>query len=439
MEAARRRGPQAPLATLCGCLLIVFIVLLPKGGFRFFGGIPLTWGYLLLAVISPFAFTVRLLGMPLRFPPRILAAVLLLVPMQALFLYAGFAYGIQSPQFTVSTFVGLFGLPWIYLLGFAPYFPMLDGERLARWFRNCVFYAAAYGILLFVLHPITGHFIEIPYVTVNAADVGQIETTKSIARGFFLKLISTYNNGNLYGVSTLLVLSIFMKLEKSRLRRMTVRLALLLTLARTVWAGLILYEVLSLAMPLLQQIRTFPVLHLGAARRRLIGTLVTIALVFSSVVFTSSRGYYLAFLFDRALGGRVAQISTAQSATFLPSRPLYGFQEILYASAAQYWGLTGLFAFTLIMVSPILFLIWDPSILQYPLRRAALKGLLIYIVLAASDGAFDYIPVMAFYWFVYTVMLCDWPGGLSRRMVRAKSPAPVVDNTGPLLGSPVPS
>jgi hypothetical protein len=48
-------------------------------------------------------------------------------------------------------------------------------------------------------------------------------------------------------------------------------------------------------------------------------------------------------------------------------------------------------------------------------------------VLAAGDGALDYIPVMAFYWFTYTVFLCDWPGRLSRLIVdreRARKPRP---------------
>ncbi len=426
MEAVRPRVPRAPLATACGCLLIVFLVLLPKGGIRFLAGIPLTWGYLLLAIFAPLALVVRLLAMPLRFPVRVMAAVLLLVPMQVLFVYAGVAYGVESMQFTVSTFVGLFGLPWIFLLAFAPYFPMLDADRLARWFRNCVFYAAIYGIFLFVLHPITGHFIEIPYVTINAADYGELETTKSIARGFFLKLISTYNNGNLYGVSTLIILPIFLRLEGSRFRRFTVRLALLLTLSRTVWVGLIFHEVLSLALQLGRQVRTFPVLYLGAAKRRFIGVMATLALVFVSVAFTGFSGHYAQFLFDASLGSRMGEVEVAQHPTFLPSRPLYGFQEVLYASAAEYWGFTGLIAFTLIMVSPVLFLFWDPRVLNSPMKRAALKGLLIYMVLAAGDGALDYIPVMAFYWFTYAVFLCDWPGGLPQYLrVRRRAPAPV--------------
>lgn len=422
MEAVRTRTRHAPLATIAGCLLIVFLVLLPKGGFRGPGGIPLTWGYLLLGVFGAVGLVVRVLALPLRFPPLVLGTLLILLPMFSLFLYAGYFYGIRSPQFTVSTFVGLFGLPAIFLLVFAPFFPLLDGVRLAHWFRACVFFAAVYGIFLFFLHPLTGHFIEIPYVTINAADYGDLETTKSIARGFFLKLISTYNNGNLYGVATLIILPMYFRLEPSRVRRLTLRAALLLTLSRTVWLGLILFELLPLGAVLLRQVRSFPVLHLGTARRRFVAVLITLALVFSSVAFTSFQGHALQFLLDPSLGGRSGEISQFRgNITLLPEYPLYGFNEVLYASAGSYWGLSGLFAFTLIMISPLLLLMWDPSVLQQPMRRAALKGLVIYIVLAAGDGALDYIPVMAFYWFTYTVFVCDWPGHLSTMMMRARA------------------
>jgi hypothetical protein len=44
------------------------------------------------------------------------------------------------------------------------------------------------------------------------------------------------------------------------------------------------------------------------------------------------------------------------------------------------------------------------------MRRAAFQGLVLYIVLAGMDGALNYIPVMAFYWFAYMVYLFGWPG-----------------------------
>ena len=136
----------------------------------------------------------------------------------------------------------------------------------------------------------------------------------------------------------------------------------------------------------------------------------------------------LQFLFDKTGGNRIGQFEAAGTAHLLPEQPLYGFGEVLYASAAQYWGWAGLVAFTLIMVSPVILLLWDQTALDSPLRRAALKGLMIYIVMAGIDGALDFIPVMAFYWFVYSVFLFGWPGRpvvAVRQILEFQTPPPM--------------
>lgn len=400
---------KSPLGMFGALLLVVFLVLFPKGGFRL-GPLPLTWGYLLLGIITPPAFLVRFLQMPLRYPRRVLLVVAMLIPFQMLSWYAGKFYGIANPPFAFSTFVGLAALPWIFLLVYGPFFPRLDGEQLARWFCSCVFWAAAWGIFLFFLHPVAHHFIEVPYLTVNASDYGELENTKNIARGVFFKLISTYNNGNLYGVATLLLLPLYDRLEPFSMRRLTVKFALFLTLSRTVWVGLILNELFSLGVQLASQVQTFPVLYLRAARKRLLAVGGIVGFILFSLLFITSQGGGRRFILDLTGGNRVDQIYAAQGTGLLPASGLYGFQEILYASAAQYWGIAGLYAFILIMASPLIILAGDTSVMRSPLRRAALKGLVIYIAMAGIDGALDFIPVMAFYWFVYAVFLYGWPG-----------------------------
>ncbi len=419
------------------CFLVVFLVLFPKGGFRLVG-IPLTWGYLMLLVLFPVGLTVRLLAAPLILPYRVAAAIFLLLPMQALCVYAAVFNGIAAVDFTISTVTGLFVLPWLFLLIFAPFYTAVDGDKLQRWFRTCVFLAAVWGIFLFVLHPLIGKFIEIPYLTVNASDYGHLEDSKSIARGFFYKLISTYNNGNIYGVATLLLFPLYARLESSRFRVGTVRVALLLTLARTVWVGILLNEVLSLVPPLFRQVRTFPILYLGEARRRFLAVAITAGLVFGSVFLISLQGSAAGFLFDRTLGNRTGEFASASHPTFFPEAGLAGFEEVLYASAARFWGITGLFAFCLIMFGPLLITVWTPEIWRHPLRRAALKGLLIYSVMATADGAFNFIPVMAFYWFIYAVFLYGWPGGVHPTPKRRKRSAlPQPSTLPPALRAPI--
>jgi len=61
------------------------------------------------------------------------------------------------------------------------------------------------------------------------------------------------------------------------------------------------------------------------------------------------------------------------------------------------------------MFSPLLLLLVDSSALKSPYRRAALKGLMLYSFMACIDGGFNYIPTMAFYWFVYMIYIFGWP------------------------------
>jgi len=394
-----------PLAMFNAWFLVVFLCLFPKGGIKL-GSLPLTWGYLYLALLTPPLALVRILVMPLRFPVRLLAVLGMMAPIQILCLYAADVYGILDRSFAVSTFAGLFFLPWIFLLVYPPFLIYIDGQRLAKYLRISIVAAAAWGILLFIVHPITGKFIEIPYLTVNAADYGELETTKHIARGLFLKLISTYNNGNLYGVCMLILLPIYTLLEPQKWRRAIVQIALFLTLSRSVWAGMIVNELFALVLLLLRQVDTFPRVFLGGATKRVAALATTVVLIFASLLFNARN---INFLFDTQLGGRASLFGIVSVATFLPSRGVSGFQEICYLSAADQFGWAGAAAFLLMMLSPLLLLVVDSSALRSPYRRAALKGLMLYSFLACIDGAFNFIPTMAFYWFVYMIYLFGWP------------------------------
>jgi len=411
-----------PLAMFCAWFLVVFLVLFPKGGVKL-GTLPLTWGYLFMALTAAPLLFIRLLALPLGIPRRVFIVVALLVPMQVLFIYAGYFYGASSLPFAVSTFTGLFPLPWMFLLLYPPFLRYIDGERLSFYLRWCVLLAALWGLFLFVWHPLTGHYVEIPYFTVNAEDYGELEHTKHIARGFFFKLISTYNNGNLYGVATLTMLPLYNVLETVRWRRMTVKLAILLTLSRTVWAGLVIVEALPLVVLFANQIKTFPHVYLRSAFRRILAVAVTVALVFVALTFNAVSS--LDFLFDASLGGRSQSLGGLFDAPWIPTQPLTGFLEILYTSVANNFGYVGLISFVLILVSPLLILFVDRTALDSPTRRAALKGLVLYIFLAGADGVFNYIPMMAFYWFIFMIYIYGWPGEQSvvaLRRFRLKPP-----------------
>ena len=401
MEGRRHR-----LLETISALLVIFLVLFPKGGVKLLGA-PLTWGYLVLAVTAVPALIYRMLFLPLRMSAMAMAAMGSVVPFELVFLYSYKANGFATLEYLISLLVNFFALPLLFLFVYPMYFPAINRERFVRLFCGCVFWAAAYGIFLFFWRPLTGHLIEVPLLTVNLADYGQIELTKHIARGAFLKLISTYNNGNVYGVATLLLLPLYSLLERSRVRRLTVRAALLLTLSRTVWAGLVVEQLLSLARPVLEMTLTFPRVNLRRAMKPILfvaGTTLAILVA----LFASS--YSLSFLFDPTLGGRLGEIASLGSSTWLPSLPLNGFAEVLFASALTNYGYVGLATLLLLFLFPVALVIARPALARDPVRNAAAKGLVLYVIVASSDGATNLIPVMAFYWFVYAVLVSGLPG-----------------------------
>ena len=387
-------------------LLVTFLVLFPKGGGRL-GSIPVTWGYLLLALSAPPLLLYRILFLPLRTNIWGAAALASTLPFQAIFIYSYFANGLLQLDFAVSTAVSFFVLPFLFLELYPQFYFQLDAERFRRHLCDCIFLTACFGIFLFFSRPITGHLIEIPFLTVNIADYGQIERTKHIARGGFLKLISTYNNGNVYGVAMMLLLPLYVVLEPRRWRHNLLRGALLLTLSRTVWAGLLAEQALAFASPLLATAKVFPRLVLEGTGRRLA---IIFGIIVCILLAMAMSAYQLSFLLDPTLGGRIGEITQTSGATLLPTQPLQSFAEVLFASALTNYGYVGLFTILLIFFFPFLLVAARPEILQDKVRRAAVKGLLLYVIVSLSDGATNLIPVMAFYWFVFSVLIYGLPG-----------------------------
>ena len=395
-----------PIAETVSSLLIFFLVLFPKGGLKL-GPVPVTWGYLLLAVIAPLLVCYGIVAMPWRVRPTALAAYASTVPFQVMFVYSYLANGIGLLSYAISVVVNFFFLPPLFLLVLPTFFAWLDAERFRRQLCSAIFWTAMFGIFLFLWWPFTGKLIEVPFLTVNFADYGTVAETKHIYRGPFLKLISTYNNGNVYGVAMLILLPLYSLLEPRRWRRNTLRVALFLTLARTVWAGLIVEQLLGLAQPFFLSLGSFPRLRLGGAGRRVLVISLVVLVIATFALSSPSR---IAYIYDPTLGGRTGELNLLRETTPLPTAPVTGFAEVLFASALINYGVVGAAAFSLMFALPVLMLVVRPQWLADPVRRMALKGLILYVIVSASDGATNLIPVMAFFWFTYSVYLFGMPG-----------------------------
>jgi hypothetical protein len=411
------------IPTLAGVItwfLLTFLVMLPKGGIKA-GTVPLTWGYAFLGLLFLPLALIRLTGYPLRTTPLTLAVFCSLLPFQFLLFYSAYINGSESVGITASLIAGLVFMPAIFLGIFPSFLRLIEFERFRRYFCFCILAAALWGIFLFFYHPIMGKYIEIPFLTVNLGDYGQLETTKNISRGSYLKLISTYNNGNLYGVATLILLPLYILLEPKAWKRNIVRVALVLTLSRTVWAGLILEQALSLTVKLPSVISGFPRIRPGGVLNRLVALGATMGLVLTGLIF---NGNGLGFIFDRNLGGRNPAAAFQSELTFFPAVQVTNFTELLYASSIHNYGIIGFFAVMLIFVTPVLIILWKPWLTHTPTRRAAAKGLILYAAVASLDSAIVLIPVMAFYFFAYMVLLHGMPGESHLERAAAESVGP---------------
>jgi hypothetical protein len=378
-------------------LLVAFLLVFPKGGIKL-GGVPLTWGYIVLGLAFAWLPLALLLGRsaPVRTVRLLVPA--LLVPFQLVVWWGLLANGTDGMGFAISLVVSFFFIPLMLVLVLGIHLDRIDLRFLFRLVRWGVFAVAVYGIFLFFYRLKTGTFIEVPFLTVNAGDVGGLED-KYIDRGGVFKLISTYNNGNIYGVSMLTLLPLYAWLERSVPRQLVVKFSLLLTLSRTVWVGLILFEVLH------------RVWVKRISPRAIAMLLASLLVVLGGLWYALDlMGWDAAHLFDRRLGGRVGQLAALEEATVLPHTRFRDILEIVYLGILHNFGIVGLAAYVLAMTGPLL--LYAARLLPFArteYKRSLAAGLAIYLVVSMSDGALLFIPVMVFFWFVASLLLSDNP------------------------------
>jgi hypothetical protein len=378
-------------------LLVTFLLFFPKGGVKL-AGVPLTWGYVALAAVSLSLPLALLLGRSWKISRQRLLLALALVPFQFVVWLSFLFNGVTGMGFTISMLVSFFFVPHVFLLVLGPPLDRLDLSHLFRLVRAGVLFVAAYGIFLFFFKLTTGSFVEIPLLTVNTGDLGELDD-KYIDRGGIFKLISTYNNGNIYGVCLLMLLPLYAWLERRTVPNLVVKFSLLLTLSRTVWLGLLAFELLHR-------------LYVRPLTVRALGLLAGSVLVVVGGVLTALRlmGLQTAFLFDRNLGGRIVQLQVLDEATILPGISFEHILEMVYLSILENFGLVGLATFLVAMSAPLLLFLFRAvphAATEY--KRSLAAGLMVYLFVALSDGALLFIPVMAFFWFVVTLLVSPNP------------------------------
>jgi len=214
--------------------------------------------------------------------------------------------------------------------------------------------------------------------------------TKHIDRGSVFKLISTYNNGNIYGICLLMIFPLYQFLEKRAARKWVVIASLILSLSRTVWVGLIFSEMIA---------------AIFLPKRNVFLKLTILCLAIASITYYF--GFDFTFLFDPSLGGRIEQMEVFDTLSFFPSKPFGGVSEIVYLGILANFGITGLITYLIAVIGPIF--IASSLKTMSNTHKAILCGLANFHFLSLSDGALLYIPTLVFYWFLSSLLLRENP------------------------------
>jgi hypothetical protein len=395
-------------------LLLMFLVAFPKGGVKL-GPVPITFGYILLGVVTLVCALANLGRAKYRaVGRRRMLSFWATVPLQGVSLLLAARLASYQADYTFAFIVGFVFLPWALLLLLAPQIHDLDFNHLQVWLRRCTTFIAVYGMFLFVYVIVMKKFFFVPYLTVNAGDASQFASglpDKDINRGGgIFKLISTYNNGNIYGVGVLMLLPLYDLAQRSRSWRLVVRASLLMTLSRTVWVGLVAYELIA-------------ALYLRKLRRvTLIYVLAFLAAAAGGVLYLlvfMHRG--LGFLFDPTLGGRTEELQ-GQHWLFVPASINFP-TEIVYANVFLAFGLLGLICFLVAMLSPVALAMTGPR-RNDPRVRAAVVGMAMLLICGTSDGPILLIPIMVFYWMLASLAVDDEPAIEGSRLTLADAVAP---------------
>ena len=363
-------------------LLVITLIVVPKAGIQL-GPAPISWGYMLLGLIGGLSFLAQLYTGQVSLN-RFLAWLATL-PFGALFIFSIAVNGYTDTGFAISALTGFVILPLIILLGFDRHIAANNIDTIIDWVAKAASFVAIAGIPLFGLFLLTGILPEIPFITsIGFQEISWQE--KSNDRGGVFKLMSTFANGNLFGIC-MLMLGPLVITRRSKMEGVLFRLALLLTLSRTIFIGLILQELyLLLSRP--KKI-TFPFWAAGAM----------LMLVFAAIGFLAILDNNLSFFFDSNLGGRASTLRNFEEAYFLSMEPFRVIPEIVYAGIVKFFGWGGLVLFLIALIGPIVI----GRILGEPFqgdRQALVAGLGIYLILCMSDGAMQLIPVMAYFWFI---------------------------------------
>lgn len=373
-------------------LFFIFFLVFPKGGVKI-QGLPLTWGLIYFSFFSFYALSLKNLKIyQLNFSLYLLFLPFLIVSSLTILFY-----GYEEAAYAISYLIHFYYILPVFLLIIPSFCDEKMIGKIGERLKSGVFFVALFGLLLFFYKWKTGNFFEIPFLTVNYHDYHELESTKCIDRGGVYKLISTYNNGNLYGICILMILPLYEHFENRRLKKMIVKTSLIFTLSRTIWLGLILSQFLSL-----NSLKTTKI-------KKAIDLLVK-TIFFIGTFFLLNEFFPLStdFIFDRFFGNRIGQFKVLDHWEWFPFQQFEEIFEIIYLGLLKSFGLVGLIVFCLAFFLAPLMVYFFRRIFQHEksaIKQKVAHGMMIYACVAAADGALLLMPVLIFYFFLLFISL----------------------------------
>jgi hypothetical protein len=327
------------------------------------------------------------------------------------------AYGYRSVGNVVSIVASTVVVPILSLLSIHLFLESLGMERFQRVLRVALFIVFTFGVIAFATYNLAGKVIGIPFVTTTGQDIELIADRHNL-RGTIIKMFSTYNNGNILGVNLLIWGPL--AAMGTGFARFEFRSICILSLSRSVWVGLAAFEIIS-----------------SVVRRSIRKTLYAATFVLLLMAVFVATSWFIgrdptAFLFDRNLGGRVANFE----------KDLYGIKtqkigwtnESLYAAAYLAFGWTGALLIAAIWVYPVLR--GGRGLAEVQCRIA----LAVYLFVASAEAAFNLIPTQASYWMIAGIAMgaARAAGGApaSGQNARGRPTAALLDAPRGQLGTP---
>ena len=364
-------------------LLIITNIASPKAGIEVYG-FPLTFGYILLVAVAPIG-VIGLFRRP-TLSPAAVGNFIAYLAVGFIGVYKTILYGAAESSVVLN--LALFiALPAIMLIALSAHLEYLTEKQIGTVLRWSMRFVIVWGLMNFVMFILFKHIIEIRYITINAGELSSV-FNKNNRRGSLMKLISTYNNGNIFGACMIMLAPVYMYFEKSRVWVIAFLISVVLSLSRSTWFGLLMVGVF---MVLSGQVRLSRIWFWVAAS-------ASLAL---AIFMMATLGWSSNSLFDTDLGGRIEQWSDLTLSPF--GENTFRIAEILYAGLLRSFGVIGFLIALVAFLYPIGYALGRAAQLSN-LRRAAAAGCAGYLLVSFFDAAFIYPPTIVIYLFVSTLV-----------------------------------